>query len=66
MASFFLFFFKFMCLLVTVKKNVSKISPFRKPIDGLEKSEWHFSTNMEPELSAKKPPKLFYENDARE
>lgn len=47
------------------QKNVSKMSPFRKPNDGLEKSEWHFSTNMEPELSAKKPPKLFYENDAR-
>lgn len=27
-----------MFLLVTVKKNVSKISPFRKPIDGLKKS----------------------------
>lgn len=49
-----------------LSKNVSKISPFRKSLDGLGKqSMWHLSANMEPELSAKKPPKLMYETNER-
>lgn len=46
------------CLLPS-KKNTSKISPFRKTV------MWHLGANIEPELSAKKPPKLMYETDER-